>query len=383
MSTYSPTFSRRTQWNTSINSITQSFDQIKNSSKSFIDLTISNPTKAAFDYPDRFYKELSKEENLIYDPLPGGTENAKQAVVEYYRQIGVSVSTNQILLTASTSEAYSFLFRLLAEPNDSILFPRPSYPLFSYLAEINDVHLVYYNLNYESKWVLGELNEEITDSFKAMCVVNPNNPTSSYIKANELRRINEYCRCHNLTLIADEVFYDYKLDSTDELISLANNDEVLTFVLGGLSKTLGLPQMKLSWILMNGPAKAVEEAKEKLEIIADTFLSVNTPVQNCLAQWLESRAKFQSQILERIKSNLQMAKSQLDCLTTEGGWYLNIKIDSKLDEEKFVLKLLEEKSVYVHPGFYYDYPDNGYLVLSLLTPSEQFSEGIKRIKDSV
>ncbi|MBI5415716.1 MAG: pyridoxal phosphate-dependent aminotransferase, partial [Candidatus Omnitrophica bacterium] len=275
-------FSHRTNWPLSSNRIAKVLDQLKKANISFIDLTESNPTRCGFGYPSgRILRPLASDKNLRYEPQPQGSLEAREAVSRYYREQGHEVAVERIFLTASTSEAYSCLFRLLVDAGQEVLFPRPSYPLFQFLGDLNDVALNYYPLAYTDHWHIDFAQMEgcIQPATKAVVLVNPNNPTGSFIKKDELSALNRICRAKNIPVISDEVFADFAFPGSKDAVSLVNNDAVLTFVLGGLSKTLALPQMKLSWIIVSGPEELAQEACQRLEVIADTYLSVNTPVQ--------------------------------------------------------------------------------------------------------
>ena len=381
-------FSQRTNWPLSSNRIAQTLDQLKKTNVPFIDLTESNPTRCGFNYPaPEILQPLASEANLRYAPDPQGSLPAREAVVHYYKSQGVTVLPEQVFLAASTSEAYSYLFRLLVDAGQEVLFPRPSYPLFQFLGDLNDVALRYYPLEHSDRWRINlEALENTTGpGTKAVVLVNPNNPTGSYIRRDELAALNGVCRRKGTAIICDEVFWDFPLTERIDRVSLAGNGEVLTFVLGGVSKTLALPQMKLSWIIVSGPADLVHDARQRLEVIADTYLSVNTPVQNAVAGWLSSREEFQGQIKRRTLDNLRFLEeavktTQCQLLKPEGGWYAVIRIPlGKISEEEFVLELLEKDHVFVHPGYFFDFDEEGFLVVSLLPPADISKEGIKRI----
>jgi len=380
-------FSRRTDWELSLNELVASCQQLKENNVPVLDLTASNPTACGFSYPPQILKGLSTKENLNYDPAPRGLLRARKAVVQYYASKGISLSSQQIFLTSSTSEAYSYLFRLLVNPGERIFFPQPSYPLFQFLADMNDVEMDRYPLIYDDGWKIdfNQLNERITPDTKALVLVNPNNPTGSFVKKHELTLLNDLCSRTNIPLISDEVFGDFSFEESEDYVSLINNNEALTFVLGGLSKTLGLPQMKLSWIVMSGPQNLVEKAQERLEVIADTFLSVNTPAQNALDQWLPLREGIQKEIKARLKQNLEFIQKQAaltsscQLLKSEGGWYVILRIPKTRTEEEWALKLLNKYHVFVHPGYFFDFHEDAHVVISLLPPHNVFQEGVERI----
>lgn len=381
-------FSQRTNWPLSSNRITQVLDQFKRSNVPIIDLTESNPTRCGFVYPsEKILPSLASEKNLRYEPHSRGSLEAREAVANYYKSQGHAVSPERIFLTASTSEAYSYLFRLLADAGQEVLFPRPSYPLFQFLGDLNDVTLNYYPLIFTDHWQMDfpKLEGCIQPATKAIVLVNPNNPTGSFVKRDELSALNRICGAKNVPIICDEVFADFAFPGTKDMVSLVNNDVALTFVLGGLSKTLALPQMKLSWIIVSGPEESANAACQRLEMIADTYLSVNTPVQNAVAGWLSRREEFQGPVKQRTLDNLRFLEqtvktTQCRLLKPEGGWYAVIRIPSpRVSEEDLVLQMLESEHVFVHPGYFFDFEEDGFLVVSLLPAEDVFQEGMKRI----
>lgn len=381
-------FSERTNWPLSANRITQTLEQLKKANVPIIDLTESNPTRCGFVYPsERILQPLASDNNLCYDPQPQGSREAREAVARYYKEQGREVAVERIFLTASTSEAYSYLFRLLVDAGQEVLFPRPSYPLFQFLGDLNDVALNYYPLVFTDYWHMDflQLEDCIQPATKAFVLVNPNNPTGSFIKKDELSTLNRICQTKDIPIICDEVFVDFAFPGNKDAVSLVNNDAVLTFVMGGLSKTLALPQMKLSWIIVSGPEELANAACQRLEMIADTYLSVNTPVQNAVAGWLSHKEEFQTPVKQRTLDNLRFLEeavktTKCQLLKPEGGWYAVLRIPlNRISEEEFVLQLLENDHVFVHPGYFFDFEEEGFLVVSLLPPSDVFKEGIKRI----
>lgn len=378
-------FARRTDWELTPNKISSILEDFKAKGKTVLDLTESNPTRCGLAYPQKeLLSALSQDANMLYSPSTKGLLSSREAVAAYYAQKNIKVSPEQIFLTASTSEAYSFLFRLLADPGENILFPAPSYPLFDFLVDLNDLERGFYPLEYADRWMvdLDGVQENINEKTKALVTVNPNNPTGSFIKRDELAQLNKICKTRQCALISDEVFFDYAIADSPDFVSFAGNQDNLTFTMGGLSKTLGLPQMKLSWTIVSGPEDVVKDAVNRLEIIADTYLSVNTPVQNALASWLNLRPGIQKAIMDRVRMNRdELAKKFAgeSLLHTEGGWYAVVKMADGLDEESLVEELLVKDRVYVHPGYFFNFSEGAYLILSLLPPAETFSEGIKRI----
>ena len=355
--------------------------------KRLLDLTASNPTECGFEYDSEvILAALRNPAALRYEPNPKGLESTRLAVTEYYSGLDARISADDIFLTTSTSEAYSYVFRLLCNPGDELLIPAPSYPLFSFLAEILDVKLVRYPLVYDHGWQIDfhSLQNAATPRTRGVIVVNPNNPTGQFVKANELQALNDFCAKHGLAIIADEVFLDFGFSGVSPL-TLANNNQALTFTMSGLSKIAGLPQMKMAWLVANGSATLKKQAVEKLEIIADTYLSPNAPVQLAAPSFLEQRGGFQKQVMARVRQNLDELDRQLAAqrhcsrLQVEGGWYAVLRVPVTRSDEELALTLLESRDVYVHPGHFFDFPTDGYLVLSLIGPEDQFAEGMRRI----
>jgi aspartate/methionine/tyrosine aminotransferase len=313
-------------------------------------------------------------------------ESARLAVTEYYSAHGTAISADDILLTTSTSEAYSFVFRLLCNPGDELLIPAPSYPLFEFLADIQDVKLMRYPLIYDHGWQIDfhSLEQAITPRTRGVIVVNPNNPTGHFVKSRELEKLNALCAAREMAIIADEVFLDFVLQDRKTL-SFAGNPGALTFAMSGLSKIAGLPQMKIAWLVASGPVELKKQSLERLEIIADTYLSPNTPVQLATPTLLEDRGGFQKQVMARVRENLAELDRQLAAqktcsrLAVEGGWYAVLRIPEVQTDEQFALEVLKTRDVYVHPGHFFDFPKDGYLVLSLISIEEQFAEGVRRI----
>ena len=365
-------------------------DERRAAGSPILDLTESNPTAARFDYPsDAIVAALSDPRSLRYEPAAAGMPSARAAVSEYYSgRAARPVSSDRILLTASTSEAYAFVFKLLADPGDEVLVPSPSYPLFDYLAALDSVRAVQYGLVYHGAWSIDfdALASSIHPRSRAIVLVNPNNPTGSFLKQSELGPLLDLCREHNLALISDEVFADYAFGDNARLVrSLTGIEEVLTFCLSGLSKVVGLPQMKLGWIVTGGPPADRGLAFERLELIADTYLSVSAPVQWAAPALFGLREQMQRQILGRVRANRAFLASQIgerspwNLLATEGGWYAVLEAPRIQSEEEWVISLLSEDGVLVQPGFFFDFEREAFLVISLLTPEDVFREGIRRI----
>jgi alanine-synthesizing transaminase len=381
-------FSDRTCWKLGQNRLTATLEALRRNGAKILDLTISNPTRVGLEFDTRaILAALNSSQALDYDPQPKGLRVAREAVAEYYRSEHQCVlDPERIVLTTSTSEAYSFVFRLLCNPGDEVLVPKPSYPLFEFLADLQDVKLVPYPLIYDHGWQIDFhlLRKAVTSRTRAVVVVHPNNPTGSYIKPNELQELNRCCREHGLALIADEVFLDYELD-IQERFSFAMNSDVLTFTLSGLSKISALPQMKVAWLATRGPEVQVDGAMARLEIIADTYLSMNAPLQWATGSLLEQRRSIQRQLLARVTSNLEQLDRELanqkscERLFVEGGWYAVLRVPVTKTDEDLCIELLQRESVLLHPGHFYDFPSDGYLVLSLIAVESEFKEGIVRM----
>ena len=385
-------FAKRTRWNTTPNRLAAALETCKQRGRPLLDLTESNPTKAGFEYGYRAIQQaLADPAAATYAPHALGLPAARQAVSEYYLEQSVAVPSRRVWLTTGSSEGYSHLFRLLADPGDEILSPTPSYPLLDLLGDLNDVKLVRYPLFYDHGWQLDldALAAKITSRSRAIVVVSPNNPTGSLLAARELTGLIELARAHKLAIIADEVFADYvwKHEELHERApSLAAVDECLTFTMNGLSKIAALPQMKLGWIVANGPAEMVSAALERAEVIADTYLSVGTPVQQAASRLLKLAQPIQAQLLERIRQNLRFLDSCLavefcPCsrLRAEAGWYAVLRIPNIGSDEEWVIGLLEQDGVYVHPGRLFDFTEGGYLVLSLMVRPEVFRKGVRQL----
>ena len=345
-----------------------------------LDLTQSNPTAAGISYPsDRILTALNDERSLRYHPSALGLLEAREAVSDYY---GGRAPADRILLTASTSEAYSYIFKLLCDPGDQVLVPRPSYPLFDFLAQLEGISAVQYPMRYSGGWHidLDALASSVTDHTRAIVFVNPNNPTGSYLKSYEY----EFLARLGLPLIVDEVFRDYAFSSDHTRVdTVAGREDVLTFCLSGLSKVSALPQLKAGWIVCGGPEAERAEALDRLELIADTFLSIGTPVQYALPELLAIRTEVQAAIRDRCASNLLFLRRALEdspaqVLQVEGGWYATIRVPRLRSEEEWVIHLIESQGVLVQPGYFYDFESEAFLILSLLTEPAIFGEGVRR-----
>ena len=381
-------FSRRTGWKLTPNRFTQAQRELAESGREVLDLTVSNPTRVGLAYDaETILKSLSDPAVLDYDPQPRGLRNAREAVAAYYRQQhSLGISPDSIILTTSTSEGYSYIFRLLCNAEDEVLVPKPSYPLFEFLADLQDVKLVPYPLIYDHGWQIDfhSLSKALNQRTRAVVIVHPNNPTGSFISTAERTALNDFCRANNLALIVDEVFLDYAHDGTPRP-SLVTNKDVLTFTLSGLSKISALPQMKLGWIVTSGPEDEVNAAMERLEIVADTYLSVSTPVQVAAGVLLDVRKKLQPLLCDRLRQNLteldlQLARNKSCCrLEVEAGWYAVVRVPATQSDEDLAIELIRTKSVLVHPGHFYDFPSDGFLIVSLITAPDIFRQGLQRI----
>lgn len=418
-------FSERTNWKLVQNRFTQAVEEARARGVSLLDLTASNPTRVGLKYDSQtILSALASPHSLDYDAQSKGLLSARQAVSSYYRdehQV-CDLDAERIVLTTSTSEGYSHVFRLLCSAGDELLVPKPSYPLFEFLADLQDVKLVPYPLLYDHGWQIDfpSMESAVTERTKGVVVVHPNNPTGSHVHGEELASLNAFCRKHSLAVIADEVFLDYQLlkdlasgevqqdcrallDRTagggqpqmafgsplPRASSFAANRDVLTFTLSGVSKISALPQMKVAWVITSGPAKDVEAATARLEVIADTYLSMNAPIQWAVPVLLDQRKSIQRQLMERVRANLEELDRQLahrtacERLDVEGGWYAVLRVPVTRSDEELAIELIREKSVLVHPGHFYDFPTDGYLILSLISSREEFAQGIRLVLEKI
>jgi aspartate/methionine/tyrosine aminotransferase len=386
-------FSDRTNWRLAHNRFTRAVEEVRASGGRLLDLSASNPTRVGLDFnPQAILQSLASPQVLDYDPQAKGLRCAREEVASYYRAAhGIhSLDPERIILTSSTSEGYSYIFRLLCNAGDELLVPKPSYPLFEFLADLQDVKLIPYPLIYDHGWQMDfdSLQKAVTGRTRGVVVVHPNNPTGSYVHASEFDPFNKFCAQHGLAMIVDEVFLDYPLDNSPHA-SFAGNPDVLTFTLSGLSKISALPQMKVAWLVTAGPENQVNAAMGRLEVIADTYLSMNAPVQWAIPVLLEQRHDIQRQLRARVKSNLAELDRQLASakacqrLSLEGGWYAVLRVPVTRSDEELAIELVREKSVLVHPGHFYDFPSDGYLVLSLITAPDDFVAGVDRLLEFV
>ena len=385
------TFSRRVPADMQENALSEARARLQREGRSYIDLTESNPTRAQFVYPDDLLASLADARGLAYRPEALGAFAARQAVAADFTRRDIVVAPERIMLTVSTSEAYSLLFKLLCDPGDEVLIPQPSYPLFEHLTRLDSVVSVPYQLEYHGRWSIdmASVRRALTPRTRAVLLVNPNNPTGSFVSTSELDALADVCVPRDLALIADEVFSDYRLtDDVDGNIGvLAARHDVLGFSLGGLSKSVGLPQVKLAWTAVTGPRVGVDAALARLELICDTYLSISTPVQLAVQNMLERGADIRTQIRARIRRNHSQCASLVgerrSCtlLHAEGGWSAVIRVPHLIPEDDLVLSLLVESGVLVHPGYFFDFAEESYLVVSLLVPDVAFAEGLGRVLD--
>jgi alanine-synthesizing transaminase len=377
-------FAKRTNWNLETNRLSAALAAHRASRKPLIDLTVSNPTECGFPHDqEAILSALRNPAAMKYEPNPRGLTVARDAVAQYYAERSAVVSTDNIFLTTSTSEAYSYAFRTLCDPGDEVLIPEPSYPLFEFLADIQDVRLVRYPLVYDHGWQIDfhSLEHAITARTRGAIVVHPNNPTGHFVKSDEMRKLNGICGAREIAIIADEVFLDFAFDDKRHA-TFAANPEALTLTMSGLSKICGLPQMKAAWLVVSGPGPFRRPAMDRIEVIADTYLSMNAPIQLAMPMLLGQRKAFQKQLLARANRNLAELDKQLaqqkSCsrLDVEGGWNAVIRVPATRTDEEFAIELLLKKGVSVHPGHFYDFPSEGFVVVSLISPELDFSKGI-------
>ena len=383
-------FADRTAWTLTPNALTMRQAALRRAGVLLYDLTLSNPTQAGFPDSPELLRPLADPAGLKYEPSPMGLLPAREAVAAWYARQGLTVDPAALVLTASTSEAYSFLFRLLANAGDHLLVPCPSYPLFHYLAQLHDLAVDTYPLRYRDRWAidLAAVEAAITPATRAVILVQPNNPTGSCLTPQELAAVTRLCAARGLALIADEVFAEYLFAAPPGgamARALGAPSGALTFTLGGLSKSLGLPQMKVAWMAVSGPPALVREALGRLEVIADTFLSVSTPAQQALPHWLALAPTLQAPILDRVQGHRRWlatrlaTQSDVALLAADGGWSAMLRVSGMQDEEAAVLALLEHEQVVIHPGYFFDCEEPGVLVLSLLPPPAVFQEGVARL----
>ena len=380
-------FSQRTAWDTGESSLAAAVREAQAvTGRRLYDLTVSNPTKCGFTYDaEALLAPLQDKHALVYEPLPRGLVSAREAVARYYAAHDAQISVDDLILATSTSEAYSFLFRLLCDAGDEVLVPQPSYPLFDFLADLDDVRLKSYPLFYDHGWWIdrAQLEAAITERTRAVMVVHPNNPTGHWTSTAERAWLEELCAGRGLALIVDEVFLDYPLSEVRGESFATGEHPALTFVLSGLSKIAGLPQMKAAWIAVKGPETEKHETLTRLEVIADTFLSMNAPVQLAMPSWLESASAIQGQIRERAQRNYAALRKlaaenpdRLQVLQADAGWSAVVDLRGGRDDGDLAERLVRERGVVVHPGGFYGMAGKNRVVVSLLGPEREFEDSM-------
>jgi hypothetical protein len=380
-------FSGRTRWDLRPNRLAARWAAKRAAGTRLLDLTESNPTRAGLPLPEELLGALAQPAARHYDPSPFGLPAARAAAAADLARRGYPVGAERVFLTASTSEAYAFLFKLLADPGDEILVPRPGYPLFEFLAGLESVAVRSYTLAWDGEWHVdpAAVRASLSPRTRAVVVVNPGNPTGAFLKRDERDALEQLCAERALALVSDEVFADFAFAPDERRAgSVAHDGPALAFSLGGLSKSCGLPQLKLAWTAVSGPASLVGDALARLEVIADSYLSVSTPVQAAAPALLARREELQRPIAARLRANLDCLRACLggtpaSLLDPEGGWYAVLRVPATLPEEERVLRLLDERDVLVHPGYFFDFPGEAHLVLSLLAPEDDFAEGLARV----
>ena len=381
-------FSSRLPANVATNRLTEAVQARRARGEPLVDLTESNPTRAGFEYPRELLHALGDHRGLRYAPSPLGEIGARRAVAADYARQGIAVSPERIVLDASTSDGYSLLFKLLADAGDEVLVPRPSYPLFDHLTRLDLVASRGYDLDPHGSWAIDfdSVERAITPRTRAVLVVSPNNPTGSFVSAAELDRLAAICAPRGIAIIADEVFADYELAPGAAVRAgrVATRGDVLSFALGGLSKSIGLPQVKLGWMAVSGPDRLVTAALERLELLCDTYLAVSTPVQLAAAGLLDRGARVRAEIAVRIAANYRALQDAVagepSCrvVPSEGGWSAVLQVPSLESEEELVLRLLDD-GVLTHPGYFFDFPRPAFLIVSLLPPEDAFADGVSRV----
>jgi len=369
-----------------INALSRVVESLRHDGVAIVDLTESNPTRVGIAYPPDLLSGLGAEPALRYQPDPLGIRSARQAVRDDFARRGVDVDPASIVLAASTSEAYTWIFKLLCDPGTSVLVPQPSYPLFEHLTRLESVRAVPYNLTYHGRWEIDfESLAAAPADTKVVLLVSPNNPTGSYVSRREAALLADLCRERRWAIVADEVFADYPVEADDPATEIARDAPVLSFTLGGASKALGLPQVKVAWMLVSGPQHLRDEALAGLELIADTFLSVGTPVQNALPDLFARASVVREAIQKRIARNMRCARDvsgrypSCDLLAVEGGWSAVIRVPAVQGEDALVVDLVRREHILVHPGYFFDFPHEAFLVVSLLPPEDVFADALERV----
>jgi aspartate/methionine/tyrosine aminotransferase len=378
--------SNRLPGHAEVNDLSRAVAAVKAAGTPLVDLTESNPTRVGLSYPADLLAAAASEQALCYDPQPFGLLSAREAVAADYARRGVQLDPAHIVLSASTSEAYSWIFKLLCNPGDAVLIPRPSYPLFEHLTRLDAVRAVPYRLEYHGRW---EIDEESVaaapDDVRAVLLVSPNNPTGSYVSAREAEALVAIGRERGWAIVVDEVFAEYAIEADAPDTEIAHDAGVLSFTLGGASKSLGLPQVKLAWTIVGGPRSARDEALSAFELIADTFLSVNTPIQVAAPDLFRRGATIRDAIAQRVRRNLACARTvaraypSCEVLPVEGGWSAVVRVPATRSEEALVVELVERQQILVHPGFFFDFPHEAFLVVSLLPLEHVFADAFDRL----
>jgi aspartate/methionine/tyrosine aminotransferase len=388
-------FSTRLPARLDSNAFSRAVERARSRGRPLNDLTMSNPTRAAIEYPPDLFQALSRPDVALYCPRPFGLEPAREAVAGDYRRKGIPAAADRIVLTSSTSEAYSLLFKLLCAPSgDAVLVPAPSYPLFDHLTSLDGVAAVPYRLAYDGRWWVDfeEMEARWTPRIRAVLAVSPNNPTGTVLTAGELARLDRACADRAAALILDEVFADYPLGAEAPggiNAGLETPSASLTFRLGGLSKSAALPQVKLGWVAVDGPQPLVHEALERLELICDTYLSVSSPVQVAAPELIAGGAAIRRQVADRVRGNYGRVRAcaaehrSIDVLNAEAGWSAVLRVPSRSTEEEITLDLIERDGIIVHPGYFFDFPNEAFLVVSLLPEPAIFEEGVRRVLERV
>lgn len=379
-------FSARTSWPRGPNPLTQAENAARAFGADLYDLTVSNPTNVAVEYDkELILSSLSHEGAMRYEPTPFGAPKAREAVVDYYARRGITVALDDVIIVASTSEAYSFLFKLLANAGESALVPRPSYPLFNFLADLGDVVLEPYHLRYDSdhgwRFDPNSVIDALNETTRAIITVNPNNPTGTFLDPAAKEAMRKIAAEHELAIISDEVFLDYlTLEKNERAATMIGESEALTFTLSGLSKVAGLPQMKIGWMVLSGPQAEKDEARARLEIIADAHLSVSAPVARALPELLLNAESFIPRLRSRIEMNRRvLAETGLSVRRADGGWYAMLDLPESREDEEWALELMEKDRVLVHPGYLFDVEYSSSAVISLIAEPARFKEGVTRI----
>ena len=381
-------FSERTHWDLRPNRLAERLTARRAAGARILDLTESNPTRAGLPCPDDILAALARAEARRYEPRPFGLPAAREAVAADFARRGFPVGPDRIVLSASTSEAYAFLFKLLCDPGDEVLVPRPGYPLFEFLATLESVRVLPYPLAYDGEWHLdlSALRDALGPRTRAVVAVSPHNPTGACLRRDERDALETLCARRGVALVSDEVFADYTFrDEPRRAASVARDGPALAFALGGLSKSCGLPQLKLAWTAVTGPEPLRRDALARLEVVADTYLSVSTPVQVAAPELLSRREELSAPIRARVRANLEALRAAIGAgcpatlLEPEGGWSAVLRVPATRTEEERVTRLLEERDVLVHPGYFFDFPHEAFLVLSLLAPEAELAEGVSRV----